>query len=495
MTMIEVIFASVVLFGAIIIMLSMFETSIDMLQFTTSRSMATQIANEEVETIRSRDYEQIYGSNPTTWPDDADLNDDNPPKFIDISNDGTGTALRTLNTSTGPDGIVVERMIERKDMNFLIRNYVMWVDDGATANAFMRVVTKVSWERPNPEGEVKLVSNFSKENENEPRPSVEILGVVSSNYNYFAAATEDATLGVDDSVRGGTTSVYDDPVVYVSAKHNSALASQIDYVDITFYEPDGTEQFSTSASVDAQGRYYLAIDSTDYDDNKGYLIKAEAFDDLGGGDIDTLRVNIDNTPPGEPYDVNAVALGPNLSHVTWSWDENPGEAVPEINRFMIWRKYPSGQWTAWAALGADEREFLDTNPEEFRYRVWAVDGAGNFDNNNGDQAKIGSVASSDTISPGSVPSATVTAISWKTVELQWDQVTDDVGLAGYEWWATDGSNWRVVASPYDTSSTPATWQDAGLKPGKTYWYYIIAYDWAGNVSGQSPTYEVSTPMR
>src|SRR3990172_417349 len=159
MTMAEVAFASVVLLGAIMVMISMFETSVSILSFTTTRSIAVQMANEELENLRTMDYEQVLNTEPSEWPDDPNLDTGSgTPKYKDIDDLGD-TLWRDMVTTTTPGYVTVERNAIRKNISFTIRNYVLWVSDSTTTQAYKRLVVKISWPSPGTPGEVTVTSN------------------------------------------------------------------------------------------------------------------------------------------------------------------------------------------------------------------------------------------------------------------------------------------------------------------------------------------------
>lgn len=202
MTLVELTFAAVVMMGAIITMLAMFDTAIDILRFTTARSLSTQLANEALEDMRALDYEQAFLSEPTTWPVDPDLDTGfDPPKFKDID-DSSATTWRSLATTPTASAIQFEETVERQRITFVIRKYVMLVDDGANSDAFKRLVVKVKWLETSIDGETVVATNFSKEDEGESRPLAKILGIRSTNYSYILDAPFETTLGVDNSIRG-----------------------------------------------------------------------------------------------------------------------------------------------------------------------------------------------------------------------------------------------------------------------------------------------------
>ena len=500
MTMIEMTFASGVLLVAITTMLVMFDTAINIYNFTTARSLATQLANEEMESIRSLDYEQVYNSLPTFWPDDPDLNKStSPPKFSDIDGDSQ-PVLRTIVTSDTASGLLVEKSTSRKKIDFTVRSYVLWVDDASTAQAFKRLVVKINWEAHAIPGHITYVTNYSKEDKVEPRPSISILGVRSTNFNYFRDTTQDTTMGADDSIRGPLTGVIT-PIILTEASANSARATGISKVLYTLYSPDGDVAANTEViTPDMDGYYRWNLNTTVFSDGSGYLIKAEAIDTLGNSGVDALRINIDNTAPTAPNNVDTANFPDSAKRVrvSWEWQPSVGDDVPAISRFIVYRRPTAGSWTQRAALPEKTAQFIDINATgRNSYKIKAVDTAGNVAMSP-EKERINLKADpTDLWPPAVVSSWTAEAISWKTAEFIWTPVTDvGSGVAGYSWRSTqDSIHWTIVGQSLDLVNNPIYYQDPGLKPGITYHYVPYAFDKEGNEALPTVSKTITTPMR
>jgi hypothetical protein len=534
MTMMELIFASTVLFGAIMTMLAMFTTAIDILEFTTTRSIATQVANEELENVRSMDYEQVYNAVPDTWPDDPNLDATaTPPLYTDVRDDGVSVSRQIVTGDTG--GLHMERHVVRKGIQFTVRTYILWVADTAgVTTPYKRLLTKVTWKKPGVQGEVVLSNNYAKQDHREPRPSVEIIGVISTNYNYFISAS-DATkdprqptmLGMDDSIRGPLPDEAQTPVVHVRAQANSAKAIGIDRVEFTLYNPAGDKVVEGQSTVpDANDFYTWELNTTEMialpgdvqvprtPDGMGYLIKAEAFDkyppevegDLQKSDVSTMRVNIDNTPPAPIAVPDVVDQAAKRLDVTWQYAPAAGDQVPAISRFIIMRRVGgvgNEVQSQRAALPGnhslfqgDKYLFHDVNiADRGNYKIIVVDSAGNQTESiwsNRDRT-----AKSGETEPPTIPgNFAVDAAGWKAVDLSWSPSTDNVGVLGYMFRAADvQGNWMIIGQTKQTVGDPIYYRDIGLKPGQTYWYQPQAFDAEGNASAWGTAVSVDMPMR
>src|SRR5712691_5811315 len=74
--------------------------------------------------------------------------------------------------------------------------------------------------------------------------------------------------------------------------------------------------------------------------------------------------------------------------------------------------------------------------------------------------------------------------SRRKINLSWTASTDNVGVTGYQIWRATSSS-----GPFSqiATSTTTSYTNTGLTSGTTYWYYVQAYDAAGNVSTASNT--------
>jgi len=101
-------------------------------------------------------------------------------------------------------------------------------------------------------------------------------------------------------------------------------------------------------------------------------------------------------------------------------------------------------------------------------------------------AKVdGTEPTSDTEAP-TAPDGLVATPGKRQISLSWNPSSDSggSGLAGYEVWRATSSSgpFSKIASTAETS-----YVNTRLSRGKTYWYYVIAYDGAGNRSAASAT--------
>lgn len=89
----------------------------------------------------------------------------------------------------------------------------------------------------------------------------------------------------------------------------------------------------------------------------------------------------------------------------------------------------------------------------------------------------------DTISPSTPVNLAATAVSTSQIDLSWTPSTDNVGVTGYQIFR-DG----IQVS----TSSIASFSDAGLAPSTTYTYAVTAFDTVGNISAQSAAASATT---
>lgn len=98
-------------------------------------------------------------------------------------------------------------------------------------------------------------------------------------------------------------------------------------------------------------------------------------------------------------------------------------------------------------------------------------------------------ATGDTQAPTSPSGLTATAVSSNEVDLSWTASTDNAGVTGYYVYrSTDGVNFNQIANIAATS-----YKDTTVSPNTAYYYYVEAFDAAGNISGASNSASITTP--
>jgi len=506
-TVTEVVVTAVVLLGAIITMISVFDMAVKMMVTTNVRTLATMIANQEVETIRDLDYEKIANDIPAQWPNDPKLIVNNfpaePARYLDI-NDSNQETTFTLETTTS-GSIKMEETVTRKNFSYKVRRYVALVPPEATSSAtayYKRVIVKVSWTEA-PVNEIVVRTNVAKEDLKEPAPTVKILGIRSSFYNIYTNQTYDETKGMGDYVRDNPFTGAQ-PTVVAFARHNSSKASGIKQVSFALYKPDGSLVSSSTVTTKVNGFYQYSFDTTpSLPDGYGYVIKAEATDDSSEAltDATSIKFGIDNTPPNvslldvKANDVSGTAK--KIKVVIKGATDNLG-----IYKYLIWRKDPNLAIKQIAAIapteGTDTATFIDAGlipGTGYQYRVYVVDKAGNLGVSSDKDGERTGRDQIDFAAPSTPTNITTDTVSWRTNNLWWSPVPDTDTAGYYIFSSKDGTNYTIVGQVDVSGNSTEFFQDVDLRENTWYWYFLKAYDNEGNLSNTSTVVKILTPVR
>jgi Fibronectin type III domain len=193
------------------------------------------------------------------------------------------------------------------------------------------------------------------------------------------------------------------------------------------------------------------------------------------GRFDLSAIPAPVNPPPAPTDLSAIAAS--STEVALSWTAATGATSYRVER-------SADGSTGWAQIATTTSpSYRDSGIVENSTRHYRV-----IATNSGGESGPSNVASATT--PGSAPSNPSTLIATagrRKVSLTWNGSTDSggSGLAGYEIWrSTTGSagSFSRIATTSGTSYT-----NTGLTRGRTYSYYVLAYDNAGNKSDPSNT--------
>ncbi len=175
----------------------------------------------------------------------------------------------------------------------------------------------------------------------------------------------------------------------------------------------------------------------------------------------------DTTAPSIPSGLTATATSATQINLAWSM------ATDNIG-VVGYRVYRGGSQIATTATPSYSNTGL-TPSTGYSFTVAAYDAAGNVSG----QSSAASVTTQpvpDTAAPSVPGGVTATVVSQAQINLAWSASTDNVGVTGY----------RVYRSgtQIGTSTTPS-YSVSGLTAGTSYSFTVVAYDAAGNVSGQS----------
>lgn len=207
-----------------------------------------------------------------------------------------------------------------------------------------------------------------------------------------------------------------------------------------------------------------------------YYYYVKAIDNYGNPSPASATVSAttlaDTEKPAQPTNLSATVEGLNRINLIW----NASTDNVEISGYKVYRI--TGTSTVTLSPG-NVTSYSDTGlapGTTYIYKVSAVDTAGNESD---PSLQISRTTTYDNQPPPAPASLTATVESAASIKLQWNGVTDNVGLNGYEVWrGTTNGNYptKLVL----TSSTSYT--DNYLSANTRYYYKVVAVDTSGNVS-------------
>ena len=217
----------------------------------------------------------------------------------------------------------------------------------------------------------------------------------------------------------------------------------------------------------------------------------------------SAEVLIDAVPPSTPSNLSAVPDESNFGRVILNWSvpvtDAGGGALSGLTGYLVFRSLGgTASFVQVAEVSAPGYEDLNLEPSKtYFYTVVAVDGSGN------QSARAASV-SVRTNGPDQRPPASPVNLSavpdetdFGRVTLSWSAPVTDAdggelsGLSGFVVLRSEGGTASFVA--LDTLGAGArSYLDEGLKALTTYAYTVVAFDAAGNESGQASSVTTRT---
>ena len=209
-----------------------------------------------------------------------------------------------------------------------------------------------------------------------------------------------------------------------------------------------------------------------------YSYTVAARDAAGNISPDSTSVSVttgstaDTTAPTTPTGLTAAAAGSTGANLSWSAStDNVGVTGYIVRRNGVQVATPAT--TTYADTGL--------SVGTYSYTVAARDAAGNI---SADSTSV-SITIADTTPPTTPTGLTAAAAGSTGANLSWSASTDNVGVTGY----IVRRNGVQVATPATTS-----FADTGLSAATTYSYTVAARDAAGNISPNSTSVSVTTPL-
>ncbi|HYS55922.1 MAG TPA: Ig-like domain-containing protein [Thermoanaerobaculia bacterium] len=311
-------------------------------------------------------------------------------------------------------------------------------------------------------------------------------------YAYVTMNTGDRIWSAPIWINQGGTPDTTPPTTSITAPASGAIvsgtttvtASASDNVGVTRVEfyLDNVLQSTSTASP------YQWSWNTTTSANGSHNLNSKAYDAAGNiGTSTTVTVTVSNvadtTPP--TTSITAPANGATVSGtttVTASASDNVGVTRVEFYLDNVLQSTSTAspyQWSWNTTASANGSHNLSSK---------AYDAAGNIGTSTTVTVTVSNVADTTApTAPANLVASTPTSNgngSRRKINLSWTASTDNVGVSGYQIWRATSSS-----GPFSQIATSATtsYTNTGLTSGTTYWYYVQAYDAAGNVSAASNT--------
>ena len=181
-------------------------------------------------------------------------------------------------------------------------------------------------------------------------------------------------------------------------------------------------------------------------------------------------------PPPPPTGVSATAISSTQINVAW-------QASSGATGYRVERSVDGGAiWTtAGSTVGVTTFSNTGLAPStSYWYRIIATSANGA----SAPSATATATTPADTTAPSRPVNVTAAAGS-RSIVVSWSQSSDTggSGLAGYEVWRSASGGAGTFSRLVTTTGTSYT--NSGLKKHATHWYYVVAYDRAGNRSAPS----------
>jgi chitodextrinase len=245
-----------------------------------------------------------------------------------------------------------------------------------------------------------------------------------------------------------------------------------DNVGVTSYDVyvDGLKKYTTAASN---------IIANNLASNTSYTFTVKALDAAGNSSVFSGAVSAKTLTPPPPPDVTAPSIPANLSvpsitttSIELDWDnatDNIGVTGYDV--------YVNGVKKYSAITSNIIANNLASNTS-YAFTVKALDAAGNSSAaSNAVTAKtLAPAPPADKTAPTSPANLKVISVTSSTVQLDWDNATDNVGVTGYEVYVNGVKKYTSTASTIVANN---------LAANTSYSFTVKAVDAAGNISGTS----------
>jgi fibronectin type 3 domain-containing protein len=327
-----------------------------------------------------------------------------------------------------------------------------------------------------------------------------------TSYSYRVRATDAAgNLGSYSNVASATTTTPDTtpPSAPAALSATAASATQInlswtaatDNVGVTGYRVESCQGSGCTTFTQIGTPTGTTFSNTGLTASTSYSYRVRAVDAAGNlgaysnvASVVTLATP-DTTAPTAPTGLSAKVAGSAEIDLAWTAStDNVG-----VTSYQILRCQGSTTCTNFAQVGTSTvTSFSNTGltPSTiYRYRVRAVDGAGNVSGNSNTVSGT-TTAAPDTTPPSAPGGLAAVATSQTQISVSWTAATDNVGVIGYQLERCSGSGCSTFAQI--AAPTATSFNDSGLTASTSYSYRARAVDAAGNLGAYSAVASATT---
>ncbi len=216
------------------------------------------------------------------------------------------------------------------------------------------------------------------------------------------------------------------------------------------------------------------------------------FSFSGDGDRERIRTvtiaPVDTTAPTADVTFDAQ-VDAGWINLTWTPDTEEDDVVG-YHAFVVGSPGPGGSGTESASSpGMWYHNFTGLTPStSYTFDVSAVDEAGNV----GTGLPHTATTPSDTIAPGQVEDLAATGTGPDSIELEWTDATDNVGVDHYEVYVNASGVPTATPENHTANATGTSSTVADLWPGTEYHFTVRAVDTAGNAGELSDAASATT---
>ncbi|NOZ13887.1 MAG: hypothetical protein GXO69_09625 [Acidobacteria bacterium] len=269
----------------------------------------------------------------------------------------------------------------------------------------------------------------------------------------------------------------------------------------------GYEVFRNGTQVGSVTTNYFSDsglqESTDYT----YFVRA--VDNAGnrsnlssGLTVTTAGGTADTTPPSTPTGLAGTVTSDTSVHLSWNASTDTGGSG--LSGYQVFRNDYGSYTTVLKFVSAPTRVFDNDGLKpgtQYRYRIRAVDGAGNVSTYSNEVTVTTTNSAVDTEPPSIPTGLTGTAQSAQDIFLQWNPSTDNKGVASYEVYQNISGGpfgdshylLKTVAAPMVSTHITEDKDGNALTPATEYYFSVRAVDTSDNKSDFSAAATVTTP--